>query len=151
MWRTKMVNNRFADDYLISFQSDQGSVGSARKCLNLFFITSRVVMSDQKIDFQLISLDEPTGWILLDWKFIQSRVIVHFLGFPSIQISLRWTWGNRAFKNYTRVSYNIGGSMMSPYVKFLAKFLVFFLVIWFTPSVKQFVNNNFGVQITLPL
>jgi hypothetical protein len=54
-----MVNNHFAVDSLLSVQADQDLVACVRSCLYVFCEASRTIISNHKIDYWLVGLDNP--------------------------------------------------------------------------------------------
>ena len=75
---SKMVNNKFAHDYLLSIRVDQGSVSSTRGCLSIFCNPSRSEINDHKTNYWLFGakLSPTTMW---DWclECLQRKLLLY--------------------------------------------------------------------------
>jgi len=65
-WKTPS-HNHFADDSLLSVRVDQDSVAGARDCLSVFCEASGAIVSDHKMDYWLVGLDEALSGFLTGW------------------------------------------------------------------------------------
>jgi hypothetical protein len=66
----------------------------ARDCLTVFYEAFVAIVSDHKIDFWLVGLDEPHAWILAAWNFVHP-VVVRYLGSPfcvGLSLVAMWDW-----------------------------------------------------------
>ena len=77
-----MVNNHFVDDSHLSMIAKNEYVSIFMECLILFCKATSAIVSYNKIDYWITSLDDPPTWIPNTWNFVQPGVIVRYLGIP---------------------------------------------------------------------
>jgi hypothetical protein len=86
-----MVHNHLTHDSLLYSCANQESVDGALSCLDMFCVTSGVVVSAHKIDYWILDLDSCLERIPLAWSHIRPGDIVKYLGVPfGIRLSPLW-------------------------------------------------------------
>ena len=61
----------------------------------MFFHAFGALVSDHKIDYSLVGLDDTPDWIPPSWRFIHLGVIVRYLGIPfgvGLSPMAMWNW-----------------------------------------------------------
>jgi hypothetical protein len=53
-----VINNHFSDDSLLSISTNQELVSTSRDCLAMFFEDSKAIVSDHKIDYWIVGLED---------------------------------------------------------------------------------------------
>ena len=81
-----MTNNNFVDDSWLLNQATTQLVDSAKDSLFIFSKASDAKISDQKIEYFFLSLEEPPNSIPPTWTFTLQFVIVRY---PSILFGMR--------------------------------------------------------------
>jgi hypothetical protein len=85
------VNIHFVDDSLLPLRVEYKSVDGASTCLDTFCFASGVVVSTHKIDFWLVGLNSPPGWIPFNLDLYSSW------GHCSIFGNSIWSWNVSSF------------------------------------------------------
>ena len=75
-----MVRDHFVDDSLLTMTTEKEYIITTMQFLALFCKELGAIVSDTKIDYQIIGLNDPPTWIPTSWNFVQLGVIVKYLG-----------------------------------------------------------------------
>lgn len=92
---SKIVNNHFTDNSLLSVRIDHVLVEGTRHCLDIFFHVSGRVVSERKIDFWVVGIDDLVAWIPSLLKYIRLGVIMLYLGISfgtRLLVVAMWDW-----------------------------------------------------------